>query len=59
VNPVIAVLLGWAIAGETITWRLAIAAAVIIGAVALIIADQGRQAGADAGPYTDARAEAA
>jgi len=39
VNPVIAVLLGWAIAGEAITMRIAIAAAVIIGAVALIVAD--------------------
>ncbi|MGH7625665.1 MAG: EamA family transporter, partial [Gemmatimonadaceae bacterium] len=44
VNPIIAVLLGWAILGETITWRVAIAAAIIIGAVVLIIADQSRAA---------------
>ncbi|MGH7635373.1 MAG: EamA family transporter, partial [Gemmatimonadaceae bacterium] len=42
VNPVIAVVLGWAILGETITGRVAIAAAIIIGAVILIIADQSR-----------------
>ena len=42
VNPVIAVLLGWAIAGEAITMRIAVAAAVIIGAVALIVADQAK-----------------
>lgn len=36
VNPVVAVFLGWAIAGEQITVRTAIAAAIIIGAVALI-----------------------
>ena len=59
VNPVIAVILGWAIAGEAITWRLAIAAAVIVGAVALIIADQGRQAARGVRSYSDSRAEAA
>ena len=60
VNPVIAVVLGWAIAGEAMTWRLAIAAAVIIGAVALIIADQGRTArGITTNPSNDSRAEAA
>jgi drug/metabolite transporter (DMT)-like permease len=59
VNPVIAVLLGWAIAGEAITWRLAIAAAVIIGAVALIIADQGRSVASASHRSTDTRAEAA
>jgi drug/metabolite transporter (DMT)-like permease len=36
VNPVVAVFLGWAIAGEPLTLRTAIAAAIIIGAVALI-----------------------
>jgi drug/metabolite transporter (DMT)-like permease len=36
VNPVIAVLLGWAVAGESITPRIGVAAAIIIGAVALI-----------------------
>lgn len=37
VNPVVAVLLGWAFAGEPMTARTALAAAVIVGAVALII----------------------
>ena len=36
VNPVIAVLLGWALAGEALTARMAIAAAVIVSGVALI-----------------------
>ena len=36
VNPVVAVFLGWAIAGEPLTTRTVIAAAIIIGAVALI-----------------------
>ena len=36
VNPVIAVLLGWALAGEALTVRMVIAAAVIVSGVALI-----------------------
>jgi drug/metabolite transporter (DMT)-like permease len=36
VNPIVAVLLGWAIAGETLTIRTGIAAAIVICAVALI-----------------------
>src|SRR5687768_11181817 len=36
VNPVVAVLLGWALAGEPMSGRVLAAAAVIIGAVALI-----------------------
>ena len=36
VNPVVAVFLGWAIAGEAITTRTLVAAAIIVGAVALI-----------------------
>ncbi len=36
VNPVVAVLLGWAVAGEPLTLRTLLAAAVIVGAVALI-----------------------
>ncbi|MFL5575963.1 MAG: EamA family transporter [Gemmatimonadaceae bacterium] len=36
VNPVVAVLLGWALAGEPITARTLVSAAVIVGAVALI-----------------------
>jgi drug/metabolite transporter (DMT)-like permease len=37
VNPVVAVLLGWAVLGEPISTRTLIAAAIIIGAVALIV----------------------
>lgn len=37
VNPVVAVLLGWAVAGEPISSRTAIAMAVIVGAVILIV----------------------
>lgn len=37
VNPVVAVFLGWAIAGETITLRTLVAAALVVAAVALII----------------------
>lgn len=36
VNPVVAVLLGWLFAGEEIGFRVAVAAAVIVGAVAAI-----------------------
>jgi drug/metabolite transporter (DMT)-like permease len=37
VNPVVAVLLGWALAGEPLTPRVGLAAAVIVGAVAILI----------------------
>lgn len=37
VNPVVAVLLGWAFAGESLTLRIGLAAAAIVGAVAIII----------------------
>ena len=36
VNPVVAVFLGWAIAGESMTIRTGVAAAIVICAVALI-----------------------
>ena len=36
VNPVVAVLLGWFLASEPLTLRMAVAAAVIVGSVALI-----------------------
>jgi len=42
VNPVIAVLLGWALAGEALTVRMAVAAAVIVSGVALISLAQKR-----------------
>jgi drug/metabolite transporter (DMT)-like permease len=44
VNPVVAVFLGWAVAGEAITPRILIAAVVILGAVALIIRHGARRA---------------
>jgi drug/metabolite transporter (DMT)-like permease len=37
VNPVVALFLGWMLAGETITTRTALAAAVILTAVVLVI----------------------
>jgi drug/metabolite transporter (DMT)-like permease len=40
VNPVVAVLLGWALAGEALTARMGVAAVVIIGGVALITVGQ-------------------
>jgi drug/metabolite transporter (DMT)-like permease len=44
VNPIVAVLLGWALAGEALTARVAVAAAVIVGAVAVIIRHGGEDA---------------
>ncbi len=41
VNPVVAVILGWAIAGEALSARTLIAAAIVIGAVALITLSRG------------------
>jgi len=43
VNPVIAVLLGWAIAHEPVGPRTIVAAAVIVGAVALITLAKGKR----------------
>ncbi len=37
VNPVVAVLLGWAIAGEALTARTLVAAAIIVGAVVVVV----------------------
>lgn len=58
VNPVVAVLLGWAFAGEPMSLRTLIAAVVIIGAVALIIRYGARReipapAPAEAAPEAD------
>jgi drug/metabolite transporter (DMT)-like permease len=44
VNPVVAVLLGWAFADEPLTARTLIAAAIIIAAVALITVGRSRRA---------------
>ncbi len=43
VNPIVAVLLGWALAGEELTPRVFLAAAVIVGAVAVIIRHGGEE----------------
>ena len=43
VNPIVAVLLGWALAAEPLTPRVFVAAAVIVGAVALIIRHGGEE----------------
>jgi drug/metabolite transporter (DMT)-like permease len=40
VNPVIALLLGWALAGEVIGFRSAVAAAVIVGSVFVIVSEK-------------------
>jgi len=42
VNPVVAVVLGWAVGGEALTGRMLVAAALIIGAVVLITSGQQR-----------------
>jgi len=47
VNPIVAVLLGTFFAGETVTMRTLIAAALIIGSVALIITAQQLRARAE------------
>ena len=46
VNPAVAVLLGWALAGEAVTTRTIIAAAVIVLSVMLIVS-RGKEAGAE------------
>lgn len=42
VNPVVAVILGWAVLGEPLTPRIALAALVIVGAVAIITTQKNR-----------------
>jgi drug/metabolite transporter (DMT)-like permease len=42
VNPVVAVILGWLLANETISARMLVAAAIIVGGVALITIAEGR-----------------
>ncbi len=48
VNPVVAVLLGWLFADEELTWRVGLAATVIVGAVAAITTFSGTTAAARA-----------
>lgn len=40
VNPIVAVFLGWLLANEPLTWRVLLAAAVIIGAVAMVASER-------------------
>jgi|SRR5215212_6687111 len=44
VNPVVAVTLGWLFLSEPITWRLLVAATIILGSVALIVSAGGERA---------------
>jgi len=48
VNPVVAMVLGWAVAGEAVTSRMLVAAGLIIGAVVLITSGQERLVTGDA-----------
>jgi drug/metabolite transporter (DMT)-like permease len=50
VNPVVAVFLGWAFAGEELTPRMLVAAAVVVGAVAAITTASSRPARSAAPP---------
>ena len=50
VNPVVAVLLGWAMLGETVTARTAIAMVVIVAAVVLIVTGPARSATSESRP---------
>jgi drug/metabolite transporter (DMT)-like permease len=63
VNPVVAVLLGWALAGEPLGWRVGVASVLILAAVALLISGEGpsrrRAAAPPAAPADAARAPAA
>jgi drug/metabolite transporter (DMT)-like permease len=43
VNPVVAVLLGWFVGDEVLTGRILLVAALIVGAVVLIVSHPGRQ----------------
>jgi len=42
VNPVIAVILGWLVLGESITWVTVIGGAIVVGAVAVVISAERR-----------------
>ena len=48
VNPIVAVLIGWAVAGEALTLRIGLAALGIVGAVAVIIGFGGKREKAEA-----------
>jgi drug/metabolite transporter (DMT)-like permease len=44
VNPVVAVILGWLIAGESMTGQMLIGAGVVVGSVVLITSQNSRDA---------------
>jgi drug/metabolite transporter (DMT)-like permease len=48
VNPVVAVFLGWAVGGETITVRMLLAAGAVVLAVVLIVSSKAREVGSRA-----------
>ena len=54
VNPVIALLLGWALAGEAIGLRSGLAAAVIVGSVFVIVSERSAHRGGRARPAAEA-----
>jgi drug/metabolite transporter (DMT)-like permease len=53
VNPIVAVVLGWALAGEALTPRVLAAAAIIVVAVALIIRHGGEEESVSAAAEED------
>jgi len=55
VNPVVAVFLGWSLAGEPISARTIIAMAVIVGAVVLITSSRSKKPGAEPARKTSSR----
>jgi drug/metabolite transporter (DMT)-like permease len=58
VNPVVAVLLGWLVAGETMSWRAVIAAALIIAAVVIITTYRNRPVATQSAPRPQSPSEA-
>lgn len=58
VNPLVAVLLGWLIAGEPVTLRMLFATAVIVGSVALITTYSQRTIGVEAESDSDREKQA-
>lgn len=59
VNPVVAVLLGWALAGEPLSARMGVAALIIVGGVALITLSRQPRSGPGPSPATSGLARRA